>query len=99
MRALVAAAFLVLACARTPAPVARTPDDCPPGPDARPRPGVPRGGILTRSLTTSTIFPGTQRDYWIYVPAQYRPDRPACVYVQQDGIRFEAPAVFDNLIH
>jgi len=24
-------------------------------------------------------LPGTTRDYWIYVPVQYRPDKPACV--------------------
>jgi gluconolactonase len=88
-----------LSCARTPAPPARTPDDYTPGPDSKPRAGVPRGEILKRSLSGSAIFPGTARDYWIYVPAQYRADRPACVYVGQDGIRFEAPAVFDNLIH
>ena len=27
----------------------------------------------------SKIFPGTERDYWIYVPAQYDPSTPACV--------------------
>src|SRR5581483_6929836 len=36
---------------------------------------------------------------WIYVPAQYTPDKPACLYVNQDGIQYEAPTVFDNLIH
>ena len=90
--------MLALACARSPVLAPRKPDDYAPGPDSRPRPGVPRGEILKRTLTASTIFPGTQRDYWIYVPAQYRPERPACLYVGQDGIRFEAPAVFDNLI-
>src|SRR5205823_13888658 len=46
----------------------------------------------------SKIFPGTVRDYWIYVPAQYTGEKPACVYVGQDGIGFKAPTVFDNLI-
>ena len=42
---------------------------------------------------------GTAREYWVYVPAQYKPDKPACVFVCQDGIRYEAPTVFDNLIN
>ncbi|GAB2600359.1 SMP-30/gluconolactonase/LRE family protein [Spirosoma areae] len=61
--------------------------------------GVPKGEILKRTFQDSKRFPGTRRDYWIYVPAQYRPDRPACVYVNQDGIQWKAPTVFDNLIH
>lgn len=63
------------------------------------QPGVPKGEILKRIFTDSKRFPGTRRDYWIYVPAQYRPDKPACVYVNQDGIQWKAPTVFDNLIH
>ena len=32
------------------------------------------------------IFPGTVRDYWVYVPAQYDASKPACVWVgNQDG--------------
>src|SRR6185369_1217215 len=38
------------------------------------------------------------RDYWVYIPAQYKPNQPACVYVNQDGIQWKAPTVFDNLI-
>ena len=33
------------------------------------------------------------------MPAQYTPDKPACVYVNQDGVQWNAPVVFDNLIH
>jgi gluconolactonase len=61
--------------------------------------GVPKGEIIKLSFNSSKIFPGTTRDYWIYVPAQYKPDAPACVYVNQDGIQWKAPTVFDNLIH
>ena len=46
----------------------------------------------------SQIFPGTERDYWVYVPSQYDPRTPACLFVCQDGIRFDAPAVFDAMI-
>ena len=54
--------------------------------------------MLKFSFEQSKVFPGTYRDYWVYVPAQYTPDRPACVYVNQDGIQWQAPAVFDRLI-
>ena len=60
--------------------------------------GVPKGELIHCRWDHSAIFPGTQREYWIYVPAQYRPERPACVYVNQDGIQWKAPTVFDNLI-
>src|SRR6185436_8939703 len=59
---------------------------------------VPKGEVLKFIFAQSKIFPGTSRDYWIYVPAQYTPDKPACVYFNQDGIQWQAPAVFDRLI-
>src|SRR5688572_21189945 len=68
-------------------------------PDSQPQPGVPKGEVLKFSFENSKIFPGTYRDYWVYVPAQYSPDKPACLYVNQDGIQWNAPTVFDNLIH
>ena len=61
--------------------------------------GVPKGEVLKFVFDQSKIFPGTWREYWVYVPAQYKPDTPACVYVNQDGIQWKAPTVFDNLIH
>jgi len=61
--------------------------------------GVPKGELIKCSYDGSAIFPGTHRDYWIYVPAQYKPDHPACVYVNQDGIQWKAPTVMDNLIN
>jgi len=73
--------------------------DYKPGPDSSPQPGVPKGEVLKLSFSQSKIFPGTVRDYWVYVPAQYKPDKPACVYVNQDGIQWQAPTVFDNLIY
>ena len=60
--------------------------------------GVPKGELIHCRWDHSASFPGTQREYWIYIPAQYRPERPACVYVNQDGIQWKAPTVFDNLI-
>jgi enterochelin esterase-like enzyme len=66
---------------------------------------VPRGA-LHRAQLQSQIFAGTSRDYWLYVPAQYRPEVPAALMVFQDGHLyvneegpFRVPVVFDNLIH
>jgi len=59
---------------------------------------VPKGEILKFNFDQSKIFPGTWREVSIYVPAQYKPDKPACVYINQDGIQWTAPTVFDNLI-
>lgn len=74
-------------------------DDYKPGPDSKPQPGVPKGEVVKFTLENSKIFPGTYHDCWVYVPAEYTPDKPACVYVGQDGIRFDATTVFDNLIY
>jgi len=88
---------LALACFFSPVSP-QTTDNYQPGPDSKLQVGVPKGEVLKFTFDKSKIFPGTTRDYWIYVPAQYKPDTPACLYVQQDGIRFAAPTVFDNLI-
>src|SRR6185503_15615248 len=75
------------------------------GPDSQRQPGVPQGKV-TKHEWTSRIYPGTVRDYWVYVPAQYKPDKPACTMVFQDGTTFvnengafKTTIVFDNLIH
>ena len=46
-----------------------------PHPDSLPRPGVPRGKVIQQKRFASKVFAGTDRDWWIYVPAQYRPSR------------------------
>ncbi len=61
--------------------------------------GVPKGEMIKFSFDSSEIFPGTKRDCWIYVPAQYQSGKPACVYVNQDGVQWNCPTVFDNLIY
>src|SRR6267154_1507880 len=60
--------------------------------------GVPKGELIKFVFENSKIFPGTRRDCSVYVPAQYQPNQPACVYVNQDGVQWNAPVVFDNLI-
>jgi enterochelin esterase-like enzyme len=69
-------------------------------PDSREHPGVPKGTVKQMAPWESRIFPGTKRDWWVYVPAQYTPDTPAAVMVFQDGASPKdfVPTVFDNLI-
>ncbi len=76
------------------------------GEDSQRQAGVPEGKIIQRTFTTSQVFPDTRRYYSIYVPAQYDPEKPACLMVFQDGHayadtngQFRVPVVFDNLIH
>ncbi len=65
---------------------------------AQDAPKPPQGEVTKYTFENSKVFPGTTRDYWIYVPKQYDPSRPACVHVNQDGIQNKAPEVFDELI-
>jgi len=74
------------------------------GPDSQAQPNVPKGTV-TKYSWTSKIYPGTVRDYWLYVPAQYKPDKPACVMIFQDGGSmvnesgsWRTSIVLDNLI-
>ncbi|MDA1053200.1 MAG: alpha/beta hydrolase-fold protein [Planctomycetota bacterium] len=76
------------------------------GPDSQRQEGVPRGAVTQHRWTESEVYPGTERDYWVYVPQQYDAAKPACVMVFQDGGnyanetgQFRVPVVFDNLIH
>jgi len=69
-------------------------------PELAEKPGVPKGKLTQQKPWESKIFPGTKRDWWIYVPAQYKDDQPACVMIFQDGHGYIGfvPTVFDNLI-
>src|SRR5437879_2733671 len=86
-------------------PALRAADDYKLGSDSERQSGVPEGKI-TQHKWTSHVFPGTERDYWVYVPVQYDGRSPACVMVFQDGAgyqnpkgQFRVPVVLDNLIH
>src|SRR5262245_18073765 len=81
-------------------------DDYKLGTESSPQDGVPCGEVTKYSWTQSAIYPGTVRDYWVYVPQQYDASKPACVMVFQDGRsylnsngQFRVTMVFDNLIH
>lgn len=75
------------------------------GPDSEEQAGTPRGTVTQYHWTSQHIYPGTSRDYWVYVPQQYDGVQPACLMVFQDGgtqyltPSIQVPFVFDNLIH
>ncbi|MSU70826.1 MAG: esterase family protein [Opitutus sp.] len=94
-----------LTAADRPAP-ARQAGEYPPGPDSLPQAGVPKGRLEGPFPFHSRIIAGTVRRYWIWVPAQYTGEQPACVLVFQDGQRatnptgaLRVPQVLENLIH
>lgn len=67
---------------------------------------VPQGKLTSGTFADSKIFPGTEREYSVYVPDQYQPDQPANLMVFMDGKgyadpqgSFRVPAIFDELIH
>ena len=74
------------------------------GPDSPPQ-DVPHGDVKKAVFDASKIFPGTTREYSVYVPKQYDAAKPACLmlffdgsgYAKPDG-SFRVPVVFDNLI-
>ena len=75
-------------------------------PDSTVQADVPQGKVEKFQFAQSRIYPGTQRDYWIYVPAQYDAKKPAALMVFQDGEGYmnakgasKATIVMDNLIH
>ena len=59
---------------------------------------VPTGEVIKAEFTGSTVYPGTWREYWVYIPKQLDRSTPAPVMVFQDGIQYNAPRVFDELI-
>jgi gluconolactonase len=60
------------------------------GPDSRPQPGVPKGETSEFIFDHSRIYPGTSRKITVYVPAEYKGDKPAYIYVGLDGLGFLA---------
>lgn len=62
----------------------------------------PRGEISGPFSLASHIYPGTMRNYWVYVPKQYDASSAACLMVVQDGLSraegWKLPQVMDSLI-
>lgn len=76
------------------------------GPDSLEMEGVPQGKLIGPTVLPCHVFPGTQHTYWVYVPAQYDPQKPAHLMIFQDGQAFidmngsvRAPNVLNNLIY
>ena len=59
---------------------------------------ISKGEVLKFSFKNSKLYPGTSRSYWIYIPKEYKSEKPACLFVCMDGLMFNAPIVFDHLI-
>ena len=53
-------------------------------PEIKPE-AVLKGQIKQTKFNDSKIFPGTERDVTVFIPAQYDGSKPACVYVKFDG--------------
>jgi len=86
-------------------------DDYKPGPESIARPNVPKGELIKGTYTAKegSVFPGTERDYTIYLPPRNADTpvgagrdksavAPSPFMVFQDGVIYNAPVVFDNLI-
>ncbi len=94
-------AFVLFATAS----ISRAADDYKLGPDSMPQAGAPQGKVEKFSFKASKVYPGTERDYWVYVPKQYDAAKPACLMVFMDGGGyvttnggFRSTVVMDNLI-
>jgi enterochelin esterase family protein len=81
-------------------------DDYPLGPDSQEQPGVPKGTVEEFAWKTSQVYPGTERQCWIYLPAGFDKEKEYPLIVFQDGGGavtpkggFRATVVLDNLIH
>ena len=79
--------------------------DYPHGPDSERQPGVPEGKVTQSKFVSRKVYPGFERDMWVYVPAQYDGKEPAAVMIYQDGGGavnpkgdLRATVVMDNLI-
>jgi enterochelin esterase family protein len=73
--------------------------------DSQRQKGVPVGKV-TRHEHRSKVFEGTLRQYYLYIPSQYKSSEPAALMVFQDGHAYvdengqaRATIALDNLIH
>ena len=76
------------------------------GPMSLKQDGVPQGKLIPmgKYKATDEFYKGTERNWWIYVPAQYKEGTEAELIVFNDGGGFikgdgNACTVMDNLIH
>jgi gluconolactonase len=65
------------------------------------KPAVPPplpANVVKGEFANSIVYPGTWREYWVYLPKELDRARPAPLMVFQDGLQYGAPAIFDDLI-
>ena len=66
-------------------------------------PDIPHGTLTEMPVWKSGVFPGTERRWWVYVPAQVQanPGVPAAVMLMNDGewSRWYLPNLLDNMIY
>ena len=60
-------------------------EEYPVQPDSKKQTDVPSGKVTQAKFANSTVYPGTDRNYWIYVAEQYKPGQPASLMVFQGG--------------
>lgn len=73
--------------------------------DAAPQKRSIRGRLTSGVFESSQVFPGTHRQYSVYLPAEYDASKPSNLMVFMDGKNyakpdgaFRVPEVFDSLI-
>jgi enterochelin esterase family protein len=76
------------------------------GPDSLVRRGVPKGTVEGPFKLATQVFPGTDHDYWVYLPSQYDAETAVSLMVFNDGATYMQPDgyyravnVLDNLIY
>jgi enterochelin esterase family protein len=71
-----------------------------PDPDMSYRDGVPKGELIDRGQFQSKTYPGTTRNWYLYVPKQYDKSKPAAIMFFQDAqwTRGMTQPALDNLI-
>ncbi len=72
--------------------------------DSLPQEGVPAGQLLRFRWTSHTVYPGVERDVWLYLPYRVEDHVDVKLFVFQDGSAYFGPCVnattvLDNLIH
>ncbi len=70
----------------------------PPSEEGKVDPSVPHGEFLRGTIVNPALYPGTEREFQVYVPAQYHPEKPACLLLKLDGMSNTESNVLDNLI-
>ncbi len=76
------------------------------GPDSQEQADIPHGTVQEFAWKQSAVYPGTERQYWIYLPPAFDKATAYPLIVFQDGGgavnpkgQFRASIVLDNLIH